>query len=178
MTDTITDAAEPLINPAPHQMAQLDFLLGEYRGLSSEVPGEGRMRFIMRTHKILDGNFYRMEIDIPTNTDTGVVHGFWDFGWDSVNLQYVAQYTDNLGSYGTGFSQGWQDGHFRLEGRYLRVIDAGGTKGVSTGEWVTTTDDFSIPSPGKLLDTVTYMKDGEWEPSGTLELEQVAPYVE
>jgi hypothetical protein len=163
-----------LINPAPKQMEQLDFLLGEYHGLTTPVPDEGPMHMILRGRKILDGNFYEVKMIIPTNTETGTVVGYWDFGWDSVNAQYVAQYADNLGSFGTVYSPGWEDGHFRFTGKYLRVIIAGGESGASTGEWITTTDSFSFNESGQLVDDISYMKDGNWEPCGNIVLDKVS----
>ena len=166
--------ADPIIiNPAPHQMSELDFLLGEYRGFTSPVPDEGNLTVITKTVKILDDNWYQMEMTFPTNTDTGTVTGFWTFGWDSVQHQYVAQWYDNLGSYGTATSPGWVDGHFRLTGQYLRVIIAGGTSGVSEGELITSIDDFSFVEPGHLRDDITYLVNGEWAPCGTIDFHKV-----
>ncbi|CNG61529.1 Uncharacterised protein [Mycobacterium tuberculosis] len=170
--DAPTDSV--LINPAPKQMAQLDFLLGEYRGETTPVPDEGPLQVIMQGRKILDGNFYEVKLVFPTNTETGAVVAYWDFGWDSVNGRYVAQYADNLGSYGTVHSPGWEDGSFRFTGEYLRVIIAGGESGSSTGEWITSTDSFSITESGRLVDDITYIKDGNWEPCGRLVLDKVS----
>jgi hypothetical protein len=166
--------ADPIIiNPAPHQMSELAFLLGEYRGLTSDVPDEGALTVITKTIEILDGNWYQMEMTFPTNTDTGTVVGIWVFGWDSVAHQYVAQWYDNLGSYGTATSPGWVDGHFRLTGVYTRVIIAGGASGVSEGEVITSIDDFHFVAPGHLRDDITYMVNGNWEPCGVIDFHKV-----
>jgi hypothetical protein len=172
--DAAADGADPIIiNPAPHQMSELAFLLGEYRCITSPVPDEGNLAIIMKTKSILDGNWYEMEMTIPTNTDTGTITGWWTFGWDSVQHQYIAQYFDNLGSYGTATSPGWVDGHFRLTGQYLRVIIAGGTSGESEGEMITSIDDFSFIAPGHLRDDITYLVNGKWEPCGTIDCHKV-----
>jgi hypothetical protein len=163
-----------LINPAPKQMAQLDFLLGEFRGMTTPVPDEGPLQVVFQGRKILDGNFYEIKMIIPTNSDTGTVIGYWDFGWDSVNGQYVCQYADNLGSYGTAFSPGWEDGHFKFTGRYVRVIIAGGESGVSEGEWIDSADSFSLGEGGQLIDDITYIVDGAWAPCGQFVLDRIS----
>jgi hypothetical protein len=162
-----------LINPPPKQMEQLDWLLGEYRGVTTPVPDEGAMRVVLQGRRILDGNFVEVKMIIPSNTATGTVVGYWDFGWDSVNGQYVAQYADNLGSFGTVYSPGWEDGRFAFTGNYLRVIIAGGESGESQGEWITSTDAFSFNEAGQLVDDITFVKDGKWEPAGNLVLDRV-----
>ncbi|GGM70973.1 hypothetical protein ACFFX1_23470 [Dactylosporangium sucinum] len=168
------DGADPIIiNPAPHQMSELAFFLGEYRGLTSDVPDEGPLKVITKTASILDGNWYQMQMVMPTNTETGTVVGWWNFGWDSVALQYVAQWYDNLGSYGTATSPGWVDGHLRFTGEYTRVIIAGGTSGVSEGQVIKSIDDFSFVAPGHLRDDITYLVDGKWEPCGVIDLHKV-----
>ena len=162
-----------LINPPPKQMEQLDFLLGDYRGVTTPVPDEGQMQVFFQGRKILDGNFIEVKMTIPTNTDTGIVVGYWDFGWDSVGLRYVAQYADNLGSFGTVYSPGWEDGRFAFTGKYLRVIIAGGESGQSQGEWIDSTDTFFFNEDGQLVDDITYVKDGNWESAGKLVFDKV-----
>ncbi|MFD0634945.1 hypothetical protein ACFQ9X_28855 [Catenulispora yoronensis] len=48
-----------LINPPPKQMEQLDWLLGEYRGLTTPVPDEGRCRSSSRAARSWTGTSSR-----------------------------------------------------------------------------------------------------------------------
>jgi len=166
-----TDSAH-VLNPAPHQMAQLNFLLGSFRCLTPPVPGVGRLTMYETTSKILDGNYYQMIIKIPLS-GTVALGGYWIFGWDALDHNYTAQYFDNMGTMGTTTSPGWQNGHFKFTGQYIDVLKAGGVSGLGKGWHITSQDDLAITGPGRYSDSSTYVQGGHWKSAGVTDCQKI-----
>ena len=156
-----------VLNPPPHQMARLNFLLGEYKCLT----GLG-LTMSESTRKILDGNYYQMEIAIPI-PGKGTFTAYWTLGWDSINQNYIAQYFDNMGTIGTATSPGWQNGHLKLSGQYIDVLKPGGVSGISKGIRITSQDDLAITGQGRYTDTSSYVQNGKWETAGTSDCQKI-----
>ncbi len=150
-----------VLNPAPHQMAELNFLLGNYKCLTAAVPQLGRLAMHESTRKILDGNYYQMIIT-STIPGAGTITAYWTFGWDSVDHNYIAQYFDNTGTIGTETSAGWQNGHLKFTGLAIAVLKAGGVSGRSQGWKLTSQDDLVQTGSGRYTDGSNYLANGHW----------------
>jgi hypothetical protein len=146
-----------VLNPAAHQMAELNFLLGRYKCLST--PGD--LTTYESTSKILDGNYYQMVVKffIP---GAGMFTAYWTLGWDSVDHNYIGQYFDNLGTTGTATSAGWQNGHLKFPGQYVKVVTPGGASGAGQGARQTAQDDFVSVGPGHYIDSGSVLQNGQW----------------
>jgi hypothetical protein len=156
-----------VLNPPPHQMAQLNFLLGDYKCFNALG-----LTMSESTRKILDGNYYQMEIAIPI-PHAGTYSAYWTLGWDSIDHNYIAQYFDNTGTVGTATSSGWQNGHFKLSGQYIDVVKPGGVSGISKGARITSQDDLVITGQGRYTDTSSYVQNGKWETAGTSDCQKI-----
>jgi Protein of unknown function (DUF1579) len=150
-----------ILNPPAHQMAELDFMLGEYRCLTTPLPKHGRLTVYETTRKILDGNYYQMvqEANIPGD---GIFTAYLTYGWDSVDHNYIVQYFDNVGSSGTATSPGWQGGHLLFPGQYVNVVTPGGVNGMGKGERITDQEDFVIVGPRHYIDSSSVLQNGQW----------------
>lgn len=162
-----------VLNPAAHQMAELNFLLGNYKCLTAPVPGLGRLTMYESTSKILDGNYYQMivKVNFP---GLGALNAYWTLGWDSVNHNYIAQYFDNTGTIGTTTSPGWQNGHFKLTGPYVAVSKPGGVKGIGQGMRITSQDDLAMTGPGRYSDSSSWLKNGHWTSPSVSDCQRVS----
>jgi hypothetical protein len=143
-----------------HQMAELNFLLGNYT--CTIAPGETDQE---TTRKIFDGNYYQQTVTLHIAGE-GTLETVWTLGWNPVNLNFVAQYFDNLGNSGTGTSPGWQDGHLKIKGTYVIVYAPGGASGIGVGLHETGYDDFQIIGPGHYTDTSYGLSKGKWITEG------------
>lgn len=155
-----TDAVH-VLNPAPHQMAQLNFLLGSYTCLQTLFG----LKAQETTSKILDGNYYQMVVKAPI-PQLGTVIAYWTFGWDPIDHNFVAQYFDNTGTTGVATSPGWRDGHLKFIGQNIAVTKAAGVSGYGEGAKIESLDDLIITGSGKFTDTSRYLKDGTWISGG------------
>lgn len=171
-TQTEHSKSTTVLNPPAHQMAALNFLLGEYKCLTTPAPGLGRVTIYETTHKILDGNYYQMLVKIPV--PGGTVAGYWTLGWDPVDQNYIAQYFDNRDTTGTDTSAGWQDGHLKFSGPYVRVVTTGGVSGVAKGGQTTSQDDFVIVQPGHYIDYGSRTVNGQWISTGYADCHQIS----
>jgi hypothetical protein len=154
-----------VLNPPAHQLTQLDFLLGTFTCITDPVPGTAQRTSTWSTSKILDGNYYQMSIRAPL-PGQGTALALWTFGWDSVDLAFVAGYFDNTGTTGTATSAGWQDGHLKFPGGYVYVVTPGGVSGIGKGLHITSQDDLTIVGPGHFHDTTSVLENGQWTPKG------------
>lgn len=154
-----------VLNPPAHQLTELDFLLGTFTCLTDPAPGAAQHTSTWTTSKILDGNYYQMSIRAPL-PGQGTALASWTFGWDSVDLAYIAGYFDNTGTTGTATSAGWQDGHLKFPGGYVYVVTPGGVSGIGKGLHITSQDDFTIIGPGHFHDTTSVLENGQWISKG------------
>jgi len=161
-----------VLNPPAHQMAELDFLLGGYKCLTAPYPQYGRLTVYESTRKILDGNYYQMTITIPI-PGVGTISAYWTFGWDPVDLDYIAQYFDSLGTTGTSTSAGWQNGHLKFRGQYVNVVTPGGVSGVGKGERLAAQDDLTIAGPGHYIDSSSDRPNGQWISTGADDCQKI-----
>ena len=152
--------------PPPHQLAALNFLLGTYTCSAVSSPGAAPVTTTWTTTKVLDGNYYQMSIKAPLPRG-GTAWASWTFGWDAVDLNYIAGYFDSTGAFGAASSHGWQNGQFKFPGNYTYVITPGGTAGVGKGVHLSSQDDFRILGPGHFTDSLTALLDGQWTPKGS-----------
>jgi hypothetical protein len=162
-----------VLNPAAHQMSQLNFLLGSFTCSTAPYPGFGKLPLYETTRKILNGNYYQQE-DQVTFPGAGTFTAYWTLGWDPVDHNYTAQYFDNLGTTGTTTSAGWQAGHLTFAGQYVKVVTPGGVSGAGSGAKETAEDDFVIVGPGHYTDTGSVLKNGHWTAGGTDDCQKIS----
>ncbi|UUU36197.1 NlmOI [Streptomyces sp. CA-210063] len=96
------------------EMAQLDFILGDFRiaytNLTTEQVSTGEATCSARP--LADGRFYEWTQNIPV---PGIV-ATWLLGWSDVDKSFACFYYDDWGHHGTFTSPGWVDGHFTITG--------------------------------------------------------------
>ena len=155
-----------VLNPPAHQMAKLDFLLGRYKCVTTPASGGGSITVYETTRKILDGNYYQQvsTFDIP---GLGGFTAYWTIGWNPVDLNYIAEYFDNLGITGTSTSAGFKQGAIDFSGPYVDVLTPGGVSGVGKGMHITGKDIFTPNGPGHYTDSSNFLQNGKWALSST-----------
>jgi hypothetical protein len=161
-----------VLNPPAHQMSELDFMLGKYTCLTAPFPHLGRLTMYESTRKILDGNYYQMTVKLLIPGE-GLFTAYWTLGWDSVDHNYIAQYFDNTGTTGTATSTGWQDGHLKFPGQYVKVVTPGGASGIGKGAQETAQDDFFIVGPGHYIDASSVLQNGQWVSAGANDCQKI-----
>jgi hypothetical protein len=141
-------------------MAELNFLLGSFTCATT-----GKTAIYETTRKVLNGTYYQMEVSeyVPGK---GRFIAYWTLGWDPVDLDFAAQYFDNLGNTGTATSAGWKNGQFVLPGRYAIVAVSGGAKGVGRGSPATSKDVFRIVGANHYVDDSYVSRNGKWVSEG------------
>lgn len=142
-----SEKVRPVPFPAPPQVQAFDFMLGRH---VCKRPGEptGPVRVRMNVRKEIDGHYYYAEFRQYLYSETlPDPHAMGVYGWDPVAGKLILQYHDNWGSYGTGSSPGWQDGHLRFTGQ-LSQVAAPNPSGVTTGFPIGLADDWQVLAPG------------------------------
>ncbi|MET7996139.1 DUF1579 family protein [Amycolatopsis sp. NPDC005232] len=107
----------PARPPAPVQMHELDFLLGEFRceytNLTTDPVSSGVATWT--TVPILGGHYYEMTQTVPVPG----VSSRWVFGWNQADSTFFTSYYDDWGNHGATKCEGWQDGELKCTGDYF-----------------------------------------------------------
>ncbi|MGW7294439.1 DUF1579 family protein [Streptomyces xiamenensis] len=141
----------PTAPAPPAQMAELDFLLGDfvcsYTDYISGTPTTATVWW--KTKKTLDGHYYEMSL----SGHEPPFEGRWVFGWNPVDAEYVSFYWDTWGNTGAPVSTGWdEDGSLTFQGPYAAY-----------GERVLSMDRFRVVDADHYTDQA-YIRSSESDP--------------
>jgi|GEM_PF-6923856 len=157
------------------EMEPLAFLLGKWEGSTIVYPASGlgepeRGDIHGEVRAALGGAWFEWEyFHRPNEAESLVRHARYSFGYSPGLNTLMAVYADDRGNAFTEYASGpdWVDGHLAFHG--VMALPGKGSVGFI--------DDFTRPSAGRFVNTVTMSIDGEWHLHGKMDVKRVSPGV-